>query len=260
MASTKIEKSVSPVPSAESVSTEKPETSALSAEAFVAQVTTMIREASTDATTGLAIIDQDKVNSLFRSVAQGDRSEARKALGNVRTQRLMAWNGDEADVIFLKALVAVEDHLSAKAPKVTPAPTDPRPGMIEAMVTLQKALATLREQVGTITPDERSSVTVTDEAVAAVTKAALPKATRTYVGPRRSVADHIAEAFADRPVGTFLTVTELSHAVTSVYPSGDASPGAIKARLDGSPIDGIVPTPAHEVDGKKVPFGATKTA
>ena len=52
-----------------------------------------------------------------------------------------------------------------------------------------------------------------------------------YVGERRNIATHIAEAFADEPVGTFLTVSEIRKFKSNEYGDNPPSAGAISARL-----------------------------
>jgi hypothetical protein len=53
----------------------------------------------------------------------------------------------------------------------------------------------------------------------------------TFDGPRRDIGKHILEVFADKPVGTFLKVAEIRSTDTSEYKAGEASAGAISARL-----------------------------
>jgi hypothetical protein len=50
-------------------------------------------------------------------------------------------------------------------------------------------------------------------------------------GVRRNVANHIANAFADKPVGTFLKVSEIVNTRSDEYGDVPVSPGAVSARL-----------------------------
>lgn len=50
-------------------------------------------------------------------------------------------------------------------------------------------------------------------------------------GPRADIAKHVAEAFAEHPVGHVLKVSEIANFKSSEYPNGNASQGAISARL-----------------------------
>lgn len=85
-------------------------------------------------------------------------------------------------------------------------------------------------------------------------------ATRDPNAPRRDVIRHIKEAFADQPVGAFLTIGEISKFRSNEYGDDRPSPGAISARLFPSG------KPALEVDGIRGtaeegrPRGATKVA
>lgn len=78
--------------------------------------------------------------------------------------------------------------------------------------------------------------------------------------PTRNILNHIKEAFADQPVGSFLTVGEISKFHSNEYGDDRPSPGAISARLfpKGKPaleFDGIQ---GSAEEGK--PRGATKIA
>lgn len=85
----------------------------------------------------------------------------------------------------------------------------------------------------------------------------------TFTGERRDIGKHILQAFADQPVGTFLTVAEIRKFVSDEYGTDSPSAGAISARLfpqgDGSKCtlikDGVQPDTNEK--GNK---GATKTA
>lgn len=75
-------------------------------------------------------------------------------------------------------------------------------------------------------------------------KAARAGATRsggggsTFQGERRDIGKHIIEVFSGKEPGTFLKINEIRHTDTSEYKAGEASAGAISARLfpdgDGS--------------------------
>lgn len=66
-----------------------------------------------------------------------------------------------------------------------------------------------------------------------------------FDGPRRSIAKHIEEAFADVPSGTFLTVAQIRQHRSTEYGDDSPSAGAINARLFPSngkcSLDGITP-------------------
>lgn len=50
-------------------------------------------------------------------------------------------------------------------------------------------------------------------------------------GPRADIAKHVVEAFAEHPSGHVLKVSQIANFKSSEYPSGNASQGAISARL-----------------------------
>lgn len=75
-------------------------------------------------------------------------------------------------------------------------------------------------------------------------------------GPRRDVAKHIQEAFADQPENTFMLIAEIAKFRSSEYPEGDVSPGAVSARLFPSSgkmtVEGV--RPGENESGKRGAF------
>jgi hypothetical protein len=69
-----------------------------------------------------------------------------------------------------------------------------------------------------------------------------------------AVAQHIYEVFLPLPVGTFLPTAKIASAVTTAYPNGGVSPGAVDARLQSPSFAGQVP----EVQFSSRPNGAKK--
>ncbi len=83
--------------------------------------------------------------------------------------------------------------------------------------------------------------------------------TRTpFTGTRRDVEKHVKAAFADKASGDFLTVAQIVAFASDEYGAGEASPGAVSARLfpksGNCTIEGIVPVDA----GDGHPKGAKK--
>jgi hypothetical protein len=81
-------------------------------------------------------------------------------------------------------------------------------------------------------------------------------------GPRRDIAKHILEAFAlagKTTAGEKMSVAEIAKQKTEQYPQGDASPGAVSARLKGNSKGEVTVTgvKAVDLDGK---LGAELTA
>ena len=78
-----------------------------------------------------------------------------------------------------------------------------------------------------------------------------------YTGTRRDIAKHIAEAFADKASGTFLTVSEIVGHKSTEYGDDKPSPGAVLARLFPTSgkvtIEGVTPG-----QNEKSVRGATK--
>ena len=85
-------------------------------------------------------------------------------------------------------------------------------------------------------------------------KSSVPRAA--FDGPRRDLAKHIQEAFAEHPSGKFLKISEIRSFKSSEYGDDIPSSGAISARLfpksGKATVDGVTPA---EQDGHK---GATK--
>jgi hypothetical protein len=64
--------------------------------------------------------------------------------------------------------------------------------------------------------------------------------TVTYTGPRRSVAAHIEQVFADQPAGTFLKIGAIAGTHSAEYGDDLPSSGAISARLASTkPLQGV---------------------
>lgn len=83
-----------------------------------------------------------------------------------------------------------------------------------------------------------------------------PRTGEVYSGPRRSIAKHIAEAFAAHPSGTFLPVSAIRSFESSEYGSDLPSAGAISAAMKSAKWDASEFVPG--LGGEKNTFGATK--
>lgn len=78
---------------------------------------------------------------------------------------------------------------------------------------------------------------------------------RSYSGPRRDIAKHIAEAIAGKPAGTFLSVADLRKFRSEEYGDDAPSAGAITNRLEPtsgakSSVEGVV-VERRVIDGKE---------
>lgn len=80
----------------------------------------------------------------------------------------------------------------------------------------------------------------------------------TFTGERRDIAKHIAEAFADKASGDFLTIAEIKNFSSQEYGSESPSAGAISARLfptsGKNTVQGV--TPGTNDKGNKGAFKA----
>lgn len=79
-----------------------------------------------------------------------------------------------------------------------------------------------------------------------------------YNGPKRDVGKHIAEAFADKPVGTWMSIGDIAKFESQEYGGPAASQGAVAARINaekGCTVPGIVAAPGP--DGRR---GAKKVS
>jgi hypothetical protein len=88
----------------------------------------------------------------------------------------------------------------------------------------------------------------------ASTTTSAPRATGPgYSGPRRDVKKHIASAFADVPVGTFLKVAEIAGHKSDEYGDDRPSSGAISASLASAKfdVDGVQPTESNGLKGAR---------
>jgi hypothetical protein len=79
---------------------------------------------------------------------------------------------------------------------------------------------------------------------------------RSYSGPRRDIARHIAEAIAGKPAGTFLSVAELRKFRSEEYGDDTPSAGAITNRLE--PPSGAKPSVEGVVVERRVINGKEK--
>ncbi|PRY39335.1 uncharacterized protein DUF1524 [Geodermatophilus tzadiensis] len=85
-----------------------------------------------------------------------------------------------------------------------------------------------------------------------------PQSTPSASGRRRDIAAHIAHAFADLPVGSFLTVSQIRNTPSPEYEGTAPSAGAISARL--FPASGPMTLVGVVPDQRNGVRGARKTA
>lgn len=85
------------------------------------------------------------------------------------------------------------------------------------------------------------------------TRNASTTASGTYNGPKRNVREHIRQAFAGRPTGTFLKVGEIAAFSSTEYGDAHPSGGAVSAALKSTNWDVAGIAPDYNGNGK---FGA----
>jgi hypothetical protein len=174
---------------------------------------------------------------------------------------------NESDIVKARSYLQLTESMSAGSPaKSEKAPADPTEAFVQRSATLQLAQSLLvpgegvaedhEERTATLVSESQSAAeqylawvqdesedkgdepevsTVVRNAVKlALGKAAKAGSSRTgggYTGERRDIGKHIEQAFADHPVGTFLTVAEIRKFVSDEYGQSLPSAGAISARL-----------------------------
>jgi hypothetical protein len=193
------------------------------------------------------------------------------------------------NIIGARAFVDIKDNLSSASGTKSSAPKDPTEAFVSKVSVLAAAFnvasGTVPEGVSEdwvskyeaksaeLTEQVKSFIALpedaTDEQVAEfsaeVRKVAKMIAGgggggRTYNGPRRSVLTHLEQVFANEPVGSFITVTELSKRDSEEYGDEHPTTGAISARLfppSGNPtlpegIEAVIPEDGTARGARKV--------
>lgn len=279
-------------PEASSTET-KPEEKPVDLTGFQAAVTAALAEA--DTTTGeVPEAEITKVNEQYRALeGMKGKNAARKWVEEQLLERV-----SKLDAVAARGFNDINNNLSAAGGSSTPkAPADPVAAYVNREAILQVALQIvfasrpetdrdLNAEVAEVMEKSSEDVSkmkewLANEAedkgdapeVSALVRAAFKAAQAKGVGgtrapssgPRGDIAKHILSAFADKEVGTFMTVSEIGKHKSAEYSENPPSQGAVSARLfpngDGSKctIEGIEAVDAKAVDGKN-PKGARKVA
>lgn len=168
------------------------------------------------------------------------------------------------DIMAARAYVMLKDGLSAGSGSSTPkAPADPTAAFVQKVASLRLALSLVEQSVPEGVDEawservDKTLAEVGDEVVAyreysesddadaeapevsPVVRQAFKLASgrgggggsRVSGGPRRDVAKHMEQVFADLEVGTFLTINEIAKAQSTEYGDDRPSAGAVSARL-----------------------------
>ena len=259
--------------------TEAPAEKPIDLTAFNGEVEKAVAEA--DTTTGV-IAEQfvDAVLKEYRNLEGAKAKNAAKAALAEGMRKAM----DDGSIAGARSYLQLTDSMSAgpsgSAPK---APVDPTEAFVQADATLRLALA-LHTPTEGVSEDyaEKVEALVTESTESAeallawvksdaedkgdepeaspvvknAVKLALGKAAKaggraggvggaTYNGARRDIGKHIANAFADKESGDFLTVAEIRTARSDEYGDNPPSAGAISARLfppsGKCTVEGVVP-------------------
>ena len=174
---------------------------------------------------------------------------------------------NESDIVQARSYLQLTESMTAgSTSKTEKAPADPTEAFVQRSATLQLATSLLVPGEGVAEDHEEKAAALVSESQAAAeqylaylqdesedkgdepevstvvrnaVKLALGKAAKAgssrtgggYTGERRDIGKHIEQAFADHPVGTFLTVAEIRKFVSEEYGQALPSAGAISARL-----------------------------
>lgn len=229
------------------------------------------------------------VNKEYRALdGQKPKNEARKFL----EEGMLAAVG-ELDAVKARSYSDLKVKLTATGgPKKEPTPTDPVAAYVQRMASLRLAEQVVNAQAPEFPEGREVSAEVAalvsenealvgkqlahlaDESedkgegpeltpvVRAAFKAASGKAsggTHTpFTGTRRDIGAHITSAFADKEVGTYLSISEIAKHRSAEYGDEAPSQGAISARLfPTTTVEGVEPIEKGAIDGKN-PKGARK--
>lgn len=248
-------------------STEAPATETAEVEIDLTSFQSVVNDAvaTRDASTGV-VGDEElaKVTSAYRDLEGLKPKNAAKSW--VESQMMEAVSN--LDGQLARAFSLAKEHLTAGSgggSKSTAKPADPVAAFVQQHAALQLAVSVVNHSAPEIPGDrdvnEEISKIVSENTeqlnaylawqsneaedkgdapeVSPVVRAALKaaagkgagKARTPFTGEKGDVAKHIVEAFAEHPVGHVLKVSEIANFKSSQYPEGNASQGAISARL-----------------------------
>lgn len=202
--------------------------------------------------------------------------------------KALSWN------LIQDAILAAPAKASGKGDKEPAAPVDPAKAYAERVATFRTAFALVAGEAvegyeqhlpdetklaeeakryldwATSTAEDKGDAPEVSAIAVAAAKLSLGKAAKVrkakgeggaaapvYTGPRRNVAAHIENAFADVPSGTFLKISEIRAVKSDEYGDDAPSAGAVSARLfpasGNCTVAGV--TPGQDAEGNR---GATK--
>lgn len=249
--------------------------------------------AEADTTTGqVPEASVAKVNEAYRAVeGNKGKGEARKYLEEAMLEAV-----GKLDAVAARSYSDLKANLSAAGgSKSERTPADPTAAFVQRVASLRLALSIVESDRPEGVEDEKIEALVTESqalvdqqkayladesedkgdgpeltpVVRAAFKAASGKATGgasrstggNSGGVRRDIGKHIASAFAEVEVGTFLTIAEIAKHKSAEYEGTDGpSQGAISARLfPTTTVVGVEPVEKGAIDGKN-PKGARKVA
>jgi hypothetical protein len=279
-----------PVEGTETPTPEAPVEQPVDLTAFKESVTEALSEGDT-ATGELPEAAVAKVNEQYRAVeGNKGKGEARKFLEEAMLEAV-----GKLDAVAARGYSDLRAKLSAAGgAKADKAPSDPTAAFVQRLASLrlaqqiveserpegegidEKVEALVNENTELITKqreylaneaEDKGDGPELNPVVRAAFKAASGKATGgtsrsggSSGGVRHDTGKHIASAFADVEVGTFLTIAEIANHKSAEYGDDTPSQGAISARLfPTTTVAGVEPVEKHAIDGKN-PKGARKIA
>lgn len=229
---------------------------------FEAAANAAVAEADTSTGT-IPPAEIDKVVTEYRVLDGVKAKNKAKAFLNEGMKSAM----NESDIVKARSFLQLTESMTAgSTAKAEKAPADPTEAFVQRSATLQLAnsllvpgegvaddhasrtealvsesqaaaeqyLAYLQDESEDKGEEPEVSAVVRNAVKLALGKAAKAGSSRTgggYTGERRDIGKHIVEAFADHPVGTFLTIAEIRKFVSDEYGQSLPSAGAISARL-----------------------------
>ena len=216
-----------------------------------------VNEAVSGADSDSGEVNEDALKSVTEAYRALDGVKAKNAAkDHIETSMKEAILGDNGPLA--KSYVLIRNSMTAGSSKAPATPKDPTEAFVAKVAVLMAAQevlnATVPEGVNenwveqaetlatTLAADAQKVLEAGDDAevevgpdARKVVKLASGRGTggggSTFTGTRRDVGKHIAEAFADQPSGTFLSVNEIVKFKSTEYGSDSPSSGAVSARL-----------------------------
>lgn len=207
-------------------------------------------------------IDYKAVSDVYATLSRKGKAAATRELSARSSALLEDGEFDKARVVLLagKAVKASKPK-SEGGTRASRTPADPTASLVEKLAAFQLAYAAVfealpegvdteaiqekvtatvndsaREEIRALRewsdadPEERGEAPTVSAAVALAGKFAFRQTRRPY-GARHNVGEHITQVFADKPVGTELTDTQIAAEKSAEYGDDTCSTSAVSARI-----------------------------